>query len=269
MQFWEDWINIQPLCAAKVKTVNLMADEVKEAPKTEETKEEVKPKTEGKEAETKVEATEEVKMGELLKEEPEKESRTVPEAVLIEQKRENKELKKDLAELKELIKSGASNSEVSNDLKEIAEEHNVDIDFLNKLTKSIKGTLEAEFNEKIKPIAEKGKREEYDRVFNQHYDRVLENLPEYKGIADKDTVKMLSLSPDNANRTLKQILDTTYGRFLTGKKTLESVKGKTGETITDIDFGRARKDGEYFKEIMADPELKKKYNENLVSRINL
>jgi len=187
----------------------------------------------------------------------------------LEYKNQNKELKKDIKELKELIESGASKKEVSEDLEAIAEEHGVDVEFLQKLAKSIRKEVEADVESRIKPFAEKEKMAEFNKRFDEVYDKTLEEMPEYKDIISKDAIKSLSLDPKNANKTFAQILEMTYGNLIKGKKTIESGGAGKNIVITEIDFERAKKEPAYFHEIMKNPELKKKYNAGLTSRINL
>lgn len=223
-------------------------------------------------AETKVEAKKEETVGEALSEK--KEPRMVPEAVLLEYKNANKELKKDLKELKALIESGASKKEVSTDLKAIADEHNVDAEFLQKFAEAIKAQAEKEIEEKVssklKPLEEKEKREKLDSIFKENYLRALEANPEYKDIANEAVIKSLSLDPSNQNKTWSQLLEMTYGHLVTGKKTMETSTARGGKDDNQkVDFDRATTDSKYFAEIMANPELKKEYNETLVQRLKL
>lgn len=244
-----------------------MVEEPK-APQAEDKKPETTvPPVEAKKEEPKIEE----KVGEILnpKEPPQKEGRMVPESVFIELKKDNKELRQSLNDLVIAIRSGTSKSEVSEDLEKIAEEHNVDIAFLNKLAKSIRSSVEADMASKMKPIQDRENQEKIDKIFKEHFGKTLEAMPEYKGIVKEDVIKALSLSPENANKTFAQIIEETYGHLIPGKKTIESQGGRGGGEITEIDFDKVKTDTEYFKEIMANPELKKKYNEGLVKRLQL
>ena len=202
------------------------------------------------------------------------EPKLVPEAVLLEYKNQNKELKKDIKELKELIESGATKKEVSEDLRDIAEEHGIDINFLRKLAKNLEDQTEKimteKFLTKIKPLEDKERAERVEKIFNQQYDKVLEDMPEYKDIANKEVIKERALNLLNSKKTFRQLLEESYGHLISGKRTLESARGRGGEgIITEIDFNRAARDTDYFKEIMSDPQLKKKYNEELGLRIKI
>lgn len=206
------------------------------------------------------------------KDETKPEPRLVPEAVLLEYKNQNKELKKDLKDLKQLIESGATKKEISEDIRDIAEEHNVDVNFLKKLVHKIEDDNERKIEEKIaaqiKPYQDKERQERINKLFDQHWRKVLEELPEYKGIANKEVIRERALNPLNSKKTFKQILDESYGHLVSGKYTMESARSRAGEgEIGQIDYNRAARDMAYYDKIMADPALKAEYNKNLHKRI--
>lgn len=241
-----------------------------------ESKETETAKTEA-EVKGKTETEKEVTVGDALdNKEPKKEPKMVPEAVLIEAKRQTKAAQKALKDLQANIESGASSEEVNIDLDTIAAEYpDVDPNFLKKFAKAVsaqaKAEAKAETEEEIKPIKEKERAAEVDKIFTEHYDKTLDAMPEYKDIANKEVVKTLSLDPKNANKTFAQILELAYGHLVKGKRTLEKeVKPRGGkEDDTEIDMKKANADPAYFKEIMADPELKKQYNAGLAKRLQL
>lgn len=218
-------------------------------------------------------ATEDTKkeetIGEALGTETKKEARLVPEAALIEYKKENKELVKEIRELKKSIESGATKKEVSSDLKALAEEYGVDENFLSKLVSVTQAEAEAKLSSKLQPLEDEKKAEKIEKIFNENFDKALEDMPEFKGIANRDVIKSLCLDPKNSNKTFAKILEESYGHLVTGKRTIESTKPRGGAGDATIDFDKAKKDTSYFTEIMSNPELKKKYNEELVKRINL
>lgn len=251
-----------------------MTDEVKDAPKVEESKEETTATVEAEKAEVKEESKTEAKdtkVGDALGEPKleKKESKMVPEAVLLEYKKDNKELKKDIQELKKLIEDGATRSEISQELKDIAEEHNVDPEFLDKLAKSIRQQTKAELEAEVKPIKEKELAQKREEIFTENYNKTLEAMPEYKDLAQKEVIKALAMNPANANKTFAQILEMSYGHLVKGKKTIEQTTPRGGNDNEEIDFNKAQRDHKYFVEIMADPKLKAKYNEDLHKRIKL
>ena len=97
----------------------------------------------------------------------------------------------------------------------------------------------------------------------------MEKMPDFKGLADPDVIKTLSLDPKNANKTLTQIVEDTYGNFLTGRRTVETTTPRGGKEPEKIDFARMTKDPSYYKEVMSDPDRKKEYNNNLHERLPL
>jgi hypothetical protein len=219
----------------------------------------------------------EVKIGDALKTSDKKEPaedkpRMVPEAVLIEYKKEAKAATKALEDLKKTIEDGATKKEVSKSIKDLAEKHNVDAEFLRDFADAVKKEAEAEVEEKvsarIKPITDKESADKVDKIFSEHFDKTLEAMPEYKAVVNKEVIKSLALDPKNANKTFAKIFEEAYGHLVTGKRTLETTKPRGGKDDTEIDFAKARKDAEYFKEIMSDPQLKKKYNEGIAERNN-
>lgn len=231
-----------------------MAEEAKKAP-VEETKD------------TKVETptTEEAKIGDVLKNVKEtKETKMVPEAVLIEYKKQAKGVQKELEELKKTIQEGASKKEVSTDLKILSEKHNVDAEFLNEFAAAVRKEADAEFESKLKPFEEEKLAKKREEIFNENFDKTLADNPEYKKLVNKDVIKALAFDAQNSNKTFAQIFQDAYGHLVTGRKTLESTKPRGGKENDPIDVSKAQRDPEYFAEIMADPKRKAEYNENMI-----
>jgi hypothetical protein len=239
------------------------------------------PVVESKQTEAKVEpkveatAAPEANVGELLQgKEAVAEPKMVPESALIEYKKENKVLLKELKKTQDMIAEGATKKEVSASLKAIAEEYKVDEGFLTKLSALIKADAEADVDErvssKLKPIQEKENATRIDKIFSEHYDKTLEAMPEYKDIANRGVIKSLTLDPANANKTFAQILENAYGHLLPkGKRTLDAAKAGGDKEPAAVDFRKAKSDPEYFKEIMADPARRKEYNADLQKRLRL
>lgn len=248
-----------------------MTDEVKVAPA-----EESKPaeaKVEAKPEETKVEDT---KVGDVVKSETKPEEvkvKTVPEAVFLEEKRERKELAKELKDIKKLLEDGASKKEVSADVKDIAEEFGLTEQAVAKLIAKVGEQTKAEYDKeieaKLKPIQEKERAETVDKTFNEHFDKLMEAMPEFKNIANRDVIKTLSLDPKNANKTFAKILEDSYGHLVTGKKTIEKTQARGGVSDAPIDTKRMVHDMEYYKEVMGNPELKKQYLATASTRLRL
>lgn len=219
------------------------------------------------ETEVKVEKTVEEVLG-TSKPEP----KMVPEAVLIQAKKDNKELARKLKELEEQKTNGdITGKELSFTLDALAEKYSVDKSFLNELSTVIRADAKEEIgeevNSKLKPLQEQEKAKETDKLFKETYDKILEENPEYKGIVNQDVIKRLALDPANKHKTFGKIIDEAYGHLIPGKRTMETTTPRGGKDV-EVDIDKAKRDIEYFKEIMADPELKKRYNEQLISRNN-
>lgn len=244
--------------------VNVMAEEVKTAPEVQ-AEAKVEPKVEAK--------TEEVKetIGQAMASKEKEDSKTVPEAAFLEMKRTNKELTKELKDLKKLIETDAPKDEISENIDEIAKEYDIKPEFLKKLAKSIRKDAEkdidARVDARVKPLEGKDRADKIEKVFTTHFDKAMEDMPEYKGIVNRGVIKTLSLDPDNQNKTFSQLIEETYGNAIGGKRTLETTTHRGGKTIDKVDFERAGKDQKYYNEVMADPTAKKEYNEGLVERL--
>lgn len=223
----------------------------------------VQPQAEVKE--TKKEET----LGDLISEKP-KDSKMVPEAVLIEQKKAFKEVQRELKDLKESIQSGQlSNKEESKSVKALQEEFPDASEFIGRFYSAVKAEVKSEAEESIRPFKEKETAKERDKVFNEHYEKALADMPEFKDVANKEVIKSLALDPKNSNKTFRQILELVYGETLPGKRVLEQTTPGGGKEDAEVDFNKAANDTNYFKEIMANPRLKQKYNESLGSRLKL
>jgi len=187
----------------------------------------------------------------------------------IKEKKARQQAEKDLADLKAKIESGRTDNEITEDIKAIAEEHDIDVNFLSKLTKTIKAQtekdLEDKLSSKLKPIEEKEKKARIDEIFNKQYGLAIEQLPEYKDIVNSDVIKNLSLLPQNGNKTFVQLIEETYGNAVSGKRTIEKTTPGGGKESETLDFNKARKDSKYFEEVMNDPKLKKEYNERMLT----
>ena len=235
------------------------------------------------------EKTEEKTMGEIINDnsggdkkptgEKKPEPETVPLASLLEYKKDNKELRKDIEILRKQIEDGVSKKEITTNIQELADKFNIDPEFISEFKKSImaearkdaEAEAEKKAEEKMRPLLEekeklsKKERDELiDKAFQTHYTKALENMPEYAEIANADAIKALSLLPQNANKTFRQLIEETYGKAIPGKRTIDSITPGGGKEPAPLDFDKARKDTEYFKEVMANPELKAEYNKRML-----
>lgn len=245
-----------------------MTDEVKNAQAGE-----LNPTPAPSEAVAEVKAKEET-IGEALKsqkQEPKEES--VPLASFLEIKKENKNLAREMKELKKSIEQGATKKEVTADLKALSEKHNIDTEFLQEFVQVVRQEAEQDVEEKVssklKPFEEKEKAEKIDKAFNQHFSKAMEQMPEFEKIVNKDVIKTLSLNPANSNKTFTQLIEEAYGHLVTGKRTFDSASTRAGKNDSlEVDDDRMHKDPEYFDTVMKNPLTREKYNKRMIDRIS-
>lgn len=202
-----------------------------------------------------------------------KEAKVVPEAKFLEYKKENKELKKEIAEIKRMMTEGATKAEVDNEIESLAKEHNIDTNFLKKLSSTIEKDLSTKFSKEEPKKKDNSDDEEetkvvdIDKSFNEHYERVIQHLPDFDGIVNKEIIKSLALNPKNGHKTLTEIIEETYGAVLKGKKTIDATKPGGGKDPQPLDMKRAQTDAEYRRNVVfADPDLKRQYNAQMLTR---
>jgi hypothetical protein len=213
-------------------------------------------------------------VGDVLAPETKKpEPKMVPEAALIKYKDLSKDQAKEIARLKASIEDGSTKSEIRDSIKEIAKESGVDETFLQKYADRIKQEVREEMKDSVeselKPIKEKERASQIDRLFSEHYEKAMSQLPELANVANKETIKALSLNPENRNKTFVQIIEESYGHLASGKRTLDPASSRAGKNDgSEVDMEKAGKGGAYFDEVMANPVTKKKYNDAMTERLS-
>jgi len=238
-----------------------MADEVKTTPEAEVNAPEVT--NEVKE----VVLTPEVTVSQMIEKEESDKPNLIPESVFLGEKKARKAAERELKALKESIEGGATAKEISNDIAEIAEEHNIDKVFLQKLASTIKSETEKELDEKYQSKFKKEEKiESFDIAFGKAYKVAIEKGQDFEKIANPEVIKTLAMQPQNHNKTLTQILEETYGNALIGKRTIETATPRGGKEPAPLDYEKASKDINYLKEVLANPEMKAKYNSMMLSK---
>lgn len=142
------------------------------------------------------------------------------------------------------------------------------------LEDSVEDSDDEDDQPEVKKLAQKLERLEGDKrtadlnkVFEQNFNTTLDKLPEYKDIANIEVIRQMAFNPTNANKTYRQLLDEAYGNAVTGRRTIETTTPRGGAKDTALDMNRTKSDGEYRRQVLADPVLKKQYNEGLAERI--
>jgi hypothetical protein len=223
--------------------------------------------------------TTEKPLGEILQDEPEKESVKPDFKELYKtERREKRQTQSELKELKEKIREieesrydGVSDKEIKSSMDDLSEEYNVDKDFLKKQSKILKEEIRAEMQEELKrnlePLSQREKEKKYVEDVTTYFNNAIEKMPEFKDVANLQAIIDLGRLPKNQQKTVTQLIEETFGSAITGKKTIESSNVRGTVESTEVDYDLAKKDTAYFKEIMANPELKKKYNAGLAKRV--
>jgi len=192
----------------------------------------------------------------------------------MQEKKSRQAVEKRLAELEATIAQGATKAEVSADINDIANEYNIDPDFLGKLSEKIEAKLEGKIQDKLRPITEEKERAKFDVTFNERLSNALEQMPEYSKVINPDVIKQLFLLRDNngklvnGNISLEQLIENTYVNAIGGKRTLESAQPRGRQEPNEVDTARMATDSSYYSEVMNNPTLKAKYNSGTIDRIS-
>lgn len=187
-------------------------------------------------------------VGSYQEEDEQKENKVpenVPKARLDKEIQRRKDLEKELAELR---KEKDADSTVSNTEKDPE---------VQKLA------------DKLAKIEEAEQRAARDAKLQAGLEKALENAPEFKDIVNHDVIKQMALNPANKDKTFVNLLEEAYGNALTGRRTTETTTPRGGAKDTKVDIDRAKRDTEYRREVLANPDLRKQYNESIENRIGL
>lgn len=207
---------------------------------------------------------EEKTIGDSLNVAPPKENKkpdTVPFEVFEKMKKEFKETIKDL-------KASSTQSIQDLDLEGISAKYGVDESFLSAYAKAVEQKMTKQFEEKyaskFEEMDRKAAETKLDSAFKSGFEKAMENLPEMEKVVNPKVIKTLSLQKENADKTFTQLILETYGGAIQGKATIERTTPRGGQEPQTLDFSKAQSDPAYFKEVMADPTLKKEYNDALI-----
>lgn len=153
------------------------------------------------------------------------------EAAKAEAEQRAESLQAEVTKLKSSAMSGdMPMGEVNDQLRKLAEEHNVDQSFLAKLVSTVRSAtvgeiraeLEKDLSPKINSIEQERRMEKAEKKFDEVFSKTVGDMPEYKGIVNKEIIKTLAFNPANAKKTLPQIIEDAYGAAVQGRKTIET-----------------------------------------------
>lgn len=206
------------------------------------------------------------------------EPKTVGLDKFLDQKKALKAANKRIAELE--AGDGIDADDISDEIDAIADEFEVSKPFLKKLEKAMLKKLgitgkakpadtDDEVSSRLNALETREKAENTTKAFNKEFNRVMDTMPELKEVVNADVIKELTLLPKNRDKTFRQIIEETYGKTVPGRKTIETTRPGGGKEPEGVDFDRAVKDSKYYAEIMANPAMKKQYNDGLEKRLKL
>lgn len=204
---------------------------------------------------------------EVFKAEEEAISDTVPLATHLETKKQLKDLKRTIKELQD---SKGTSEEITDDIDSLTDEYpDLDPVFLKKLTSGLKKEIRKEMDNDLKPLREEAKQDRIQQAFETHFNKALDLAPEYKGIANAEVIKTLSLDPKNAKKTFVQIIEDAYGSAVVGRRPMDSTTPRGGHEPENVDIDRASSDEKYLEQVLSNPKSKKEYNDAMQSHYRL
>lgn len=178
------------------------------------------------------------------------------------------QLQYELDQARTMAQQGASQSYVDDTVNEIAQKYtDVSPELLRDLVSVTKREIDKEYGSKLNAFEADRQREAAEKKFSDLYTRTISDMPEYSNMVNPEVIKSLAFNPMNANKTLPQIIEETYGRAIVGRKTLETSGGSSRrDNAGDIDFANMR-DSDW-EAIEADPALKAKHNAWTMEQLN-
>lgn len=199
---------------------------------------------------------------EILKDLPEEqktEPKVVPEAAFLELKSELKALKKELKD----AKTSEQKAVIVSDIRDLTEKYpDVDKSFIQDILNS--ATIEAtkKIEEKYTPILQKQEQEkkiqEFNKAFDNLYEKTLNENPELPSNIDKEIVKTLAMTPAYRKIPLSEVIKKIYGENTPSKITTENETRTGADKIDDI-VSFEKITPEQKKLIMSDEKSRKKY----------
>jgi alanyl-tRNA synthetase len=122
--------------------------------------------------------------------------------------------------------------------------------------------------EKLAKIEQKELSAQRNAALQKGLDKALDAYPEFKDIANGEFIKQMALNPANKDKTFKDLLEEAYGNAIGGKRTVETTTPRGGAADTKVDIERTKSDPNYRREVFANSDLKKQYNEGLTDRLS-
>lgn len=160
------------------------------------------------------------------------------------------------------------------DVKALSDKHGIDEEVLSDIlnasytmnSEKIRKELENELSPKLAKLDEienANKTNDFNVKFESIIAETLNELPEYANIIDKNDLRDWVLSGKYSKLSMAQLVEQKYGKFVQGKKTLETSNPSKEATQVDI----SNLTDEDWNRMNNDPELRKKYSENFGDRL--
>ena len=159
-------------------------------------------------------------------------------------------------------------------IKAISEQYDINEDILNAILNAsytmtkdkVREELEAELNPKLaefESIKKEKIQNEFENKFTGLLNDTLKEMPEYKDLVDAEDIKTWVKSGQYSNLSMAQLIEQKYGKFVQGKKTVES--GRSAREVEVADVSNMT-DADYLK-LDSDPALKEKWAKSLPDRL--
>lgn len=203
---------------------------------------------------------------------PEKSQDTVPLSKYMAEKNKSRELESLVAELS---KSKGSDT-IEGRLSTLADKYDASPELLKEVEKVIAESQKSAIDsvdEKIKAILpeitelkNEKRAKEFDTVFKERFNALVEDMPEYKDVANVEVLKALAQLPQNAHLTLQGLVESTYGSAVRGRKSIETGTPTGDGNKTQIDFSKMTDDD--WEKVKSNPELKAQYGEYIQKNLS-
>jgi len=185
---------------------------------------------------------------------------------------EARQLKSEIDKLRNAGMTGSMPlTEVNSELKKLSEEYGVDETFVSKLYSTvekstiskIKAEMEKDLSPKIEKIEQERKLEKAFGKYEELFAKTMKDMPEYDGIVNKEVIKALAFNPNNAKKTLPQLIEETYSAAIQGRKSIESTHSSREPIAPNV----VNPTNEDWDKIESDPTARKAWAEQAEQQI--
>lgn len=197
------------------------------------------------------------------------------ESLIVELKREKKELARKVAELEAKHAKDGDDDELDDDLDALAKEFDVDPKFAKRLKSSILAETKAESDKLLAPLREADKARQQVTIRNslsEQFDTLANDFPELsnhnKEAFIKYTLAVTVNDPNERKKPVSQLVEEMYGITLKGRGSEGYGASPRGgeDTInyskpTDKDYKRVAKKMEANDGSMSDDDFQKMYGD--------